>query len=588
MCGLVALFAHHPDAPPIEAGELIAIRDAMTARGPDGMGDWMAPDCRVGLAHRRLAIIDLKPSGAQPMATADGRLVVTYNGEIYNYRELRAELEAQGVRFASESDTEVILHLYRRLGADLVHRLRGMFAFALWDAEKQGLLLARDPFGIKPLYLAEDGRTLRAASQVKALLAGAQAAIDTAPDPAGHAGYFLWGHVPEPFTLYRGIRALPAGSWLWVDAAGARRQERYFDPAGEIAKAEASEHQLLAPALIDSVRHHLVADVPVGVFLSAGRDSTTLAALAAQHLATPLKTITLGFAELEGTGFDEVPLAERMAAHIQSRHATKRITHEDFQANRARLLADMDQPTIDGTNTWFVAKAAREAGLKVALSGLGGDELFQGYDTFTWVPTMAARLGFAQSWPSLGKAARHVLAPWIGRIASPKVAGVLELGGSIAGAYLLRRAMFMPWELARLLDPDLARAGLERLDTMAALERSQGDVRDPAQRVAALEIQWYMKNQLLRDADWAGMAHGLEIRTPLVDVDFFRRILPLSRPKSDMADVPAPPLPAEIRARPKSGFLVPVHEWVRAEQPGERGFRGWAKAVYRGFTGTGA
>ncbi|HRW60901.1 MAG TPA: asparagine synthetase B, partial [Defluviicoccus sp.] len=220
MCGIVAIFAYRAAAPGVSESELLTLRDAMRPRGPDGEGLWLSADGRVGLAHRRLAILDLSDAGAQPMPLDDDplSLIITFNGEIYNYRELRAELEAQGSRFRSTSDTEVRLHLYRRDGTAMVERLRGMYAFVMWDARQRRLFAARDPFGIKPLYYADDGQTIRLASQVKALLAGGQ--IDTTAEPAGHAGFFLFGHVPEPFTLYKGIRTLPAGGVLTIGDGG--------------------------------------------------------------------------------------------------------------------------------------------------------------------------------------------------------------------------------------------------------------------------------------------------------------------------------------------------------------------------------
>ncbi len=271
----------------------------MQRRGPDGSGEWYGLEGTVGLGHRRLSIIDLSEAAAQPMASDDGQVVVTFNGEIYNYRELRAELEARGRHFRSRSDTEVLLHLYQLNGREMLRKLRGMFTFALWDGRRRGLFLARDPFGIKPLYYSDDRSVFHAASQVKALLE--TGAIDTAPQAAGHVGFFLWGHVPAPFTLYKGISVLPAGSCMWVDAKGPCKPDRYFDIPEVFTTAERgrAEHEdgrwkieegalpssILAPrpltlsplraALVDSVRHHLVADVPVGVFLSAGLDSTT-------------------------------------------------------------------------------------------------------------------------------------------------------------------------------------------------------------------------------------------------------------------------------------------------------------------------
>ena len=226
MCGIAAAFAYN-DGSGVDRAAMGRTCDHMIARGPDGEGTWFSPDGRAGLGHRRLSIIDLSADGAQPMVSSgdSGAHVIAFNGEIYNYQAIRDRLEQAGHRFRSHSDTEVLLHLWAERGEDMLDELRGMFAFALWDAERGGLFLARDPYGIKPLYIADDGRTLRAASQVKALLAGG--GIDTEPDAAGHVGFFLWGHVPEPHTLYRGIRALPPGHSLWVDRSGEQR-ERCF------------------------------------------------------------------------------------------------------------------------------------------------------------------------------------------------------------------------------------------------------------------------------------------------------------------------------------------------------------------------
>src|SRR5215471_3585888 len=213
MCGIAAIFSYR-NGPPVSESELLAIRDRMTSRGPDGAGIWLSEDKSIGLAHRRLAILDLSEAGAQPMFNEAGTLGITFNGEIYNYLDLRTQLEKKGYSFKSGTDTEVLLDLYAEHGAGMLDYLRGMYAFAIWDDLKKGLFLARDPYGIKPLYYSDDGKTLRAASQVKALLAGGQ--IDTSPNPAGHTGFFLWGHIPDPHTLYRGIRALRAGHSMWI------------------------------------------------------------------------------------------------------------------------------------------------------------------------------------------------------------------------------------------------------------------------------------------------------------------------------------------------------------------------------------
>ena len=561
----------------------------MQRRGPDDAGVWSQEDRGIALAHRRLSIIDPGADGHQPMATADGCLRVVFNGEIYNYRALRQELEKKGYRFRSHSDTEVLLHLYAEKGRDMVHDLRGMFAFAIWDDHKRGVLLARDSLGIKPLYYADDGHMLRVASQVKALLSGG--GIDQQPEPAGHVGFFLWGHVPEPYTLYKGIRALGAGKTLWVDKGGVREEQRFFSLADEFgySKTQANEYnhediqQQLATALRDSVSHHLIADVPVGVFLSSGLDSATLVALASESQDQKLNTVTLGFHEYKGTEYDEVPLAEAIAGHYGTAQHTVWVEKRDFKAELDMLLGAMDQPSIDGVNTYFVSKAAAATGLKVALSGIGGDELFAGYPGFRQIPKMVKGLGLFRCAPVIGKGFRWVSAPIIKHFTSPKYAGLLEYGGSYAGAYLLRRGLFMPWELPEILDGEMVREGWRELQPLARLQETIDGVNTARLKVSALELTWYMRNQLLRDADWAGMAHGLEIRTPLVDTDLLRSLTPLimsEQPptKKDMANTPRKILPGSVLNRPKTGFSVPVHEWLHGEESGVsiRGLRGWA------------
>lgn len=595
MCGIATVFSYG-NSHAVKREELLRVRDHMAVRGPDGAGDWISADGRVGLAHRRLAIIDLSENGTQPMVSQNGNIVVTFNGEIYNYQKLRADLEKKGYRFRSTSDTEVLLHLYAEKGDRMVDELRGMYAFALWDEREKGLLLARDPFGIKPLYFSDDGNTLRAASQVKALLAGGS--VDTSPEPAGHVGFFLWGHVPEPYTLYKGVRAFPPGTSLWVDSLGRQKRRTFYAVSDEYASLGEDTPGMvpgrmrthLRELLLDSVRHHLISDVPVGVFLSSGLDSTSLAALVSEIAPGSLNTITLGFREYRGTENDETPLAEHVARQLGATHRTIWVEQSDFQAGLPTLLDAMDQPTTDGVNSYFVSYAAVRAGLKVALSGLGGDEIFGGYPSFRQVPRMVTMLHPVSTLPFLGKVFRAISAPFLRAMTSPKYAGLLEYGGSYGGAYLLRRGMYMPWELPGLLDGEMVRKGWDALQTLARLEEMVKCIGNCYMKVSALETCWYMRNQLLRDTDWASMSHSLEIRVPLVDIALFRGIVPMlgkenSPTKHDMATTPAKPLPPAVFRRTKTGFSVPIQEWVLHEDGvcGERGLRGWAKRVYRCF-----
>ena len=571
MCGLNGILRLDPGAPPIDRRELVRTRDAMAPRGPDGYGEWLSPSGQIALGHRRLSIIDLSPAGAQPMAWHGGRYRIVFNGEIYNYRELRADLEGRGVEFRSHSDTEVIVALFEREGVAALSRLRGMFALAIWDEAEGRLLLARDPYGIKPLYYALVDGTLRFASQVKALEAGG--AVPREPDPAGLAGFLLWGSVPEPFTLRRAIRAVPSGHYLIVERGrvGEPRPHHQWADGDGLPAADIRE------ALTDGVRAHLVADVPVAVFLSAGLDSSLLAALATRLLPEPPVTFTLRFANFLGSELDEAPLAAEVARALGTRHTERLVAREEFLDIWPRAIAAMDQPSIDGFNTFLVSRAAHQAGLKVVLSGLGGDELFGSYPSFADVPRWAGRVrllrlvpGLAGAWPGL---ARRV------RPRQPRLAGMLRCGGSLPGAYFLRKGLFLPEELPRLLGRDVAQEGLAAYDPIAdagkllAVAGGRIRPRDPAawRAVHVMESTQYMRNQLLRDSDWASMAHSLELRVPLVDPLLRRQVAAFgfeparSRGKAAVVRSVAPELPEAIFRRPKTGFHVPVMKWLGGE-----------------------
>ena len=574
MCGINGIVRLRPDAPAIERDELLRTRDAMTSRGPDGAGAWTSPDGRAALASRRLAILDLSPAGAQPMSSPDGRWTLGMNGEIYNFRALRRELEEQGAVFRSQSDTEVVLALLARHGSAALSRLRGMFGLALWDDIAKRLLLARDPLGIKPLYYSTDGGCLRFASQVKALEAGG--AVSRAVDPAGLAGFLLWGAVPDPFTIRSDVRALPAGCFLTVEDGRIGEPER-FDRLDAVAIGEPLQP---AAAVEDSVAAHLVSDVPVAVFLSAGLDSGLIAALARRQLPEPPVTFTLTFDILAGTPKDEGPLAAEVARTLGTRHVERRVGRADFAGLWPAALAAMDQPSIDGFNTFVVSRAAHDAGLKVVLSGLGGDEVFGSYPSFRDVPALertARRLGrlpgLAPVWPGLARLAAAD---------RPKLSGLVRYGSSTAGAYLLRRGLFLPEEVPALLGREMAEEGLRRYDPLRATASvlCDGCPRDPWLDVHRMETALYMRHQLLRDSDWASMAWSVELRVPLADAWLYRHLAAAgfepakSRGKAALVRQAAPELPGALFERPKTGFYIPVLEWLDPEsarlRPGHR------------------
>ena len=587
MCGITTIFSYGERAPIVDKKELTAIHNNLAPRGPDGEGVWIAENQKLAMAHRRLSIIDTTDNGAQPMVNADASLRIVYNGEIYNFRELRRQLSESGVIFFSDSDTEVLLHLYARHGFEMVQKLRGMFAFVIWDQKRRGLFLARDAFGIKPLYFSDDGKTIRIASQVKSLVAGKK--ISNKPEPAGHVGFFLLGSVPDPYTLYKEIKALPAGSSMWVDHSGSNTSKKWFNLRKELVEIEPKpfNQEEVTDALVDTVRHHLIADVPVGLFLSSGLDSATLTALASEEQGEELRTVTLGFESYRESKNDEVPLAEIMARHCKTKHQTKWIGTNDFKGNFEKLFKAMDQPSIDGTNVFFVSKIAREAGLKVAISGIGGDEIFGGYNSFQQVPGLAKILSIFQFVPMLGRTIRILSAPIVRQLASPKYASIFEYGSTIEDAYFLRRGLFMPWELPEILDPSVVRAGLEEISIFNRLKDLIFRARSNRIAITALETNWYLNHQLLRDSDWAGMANSLEIRTPLVDVTFLRKLAPMlagsqAPTKQHLARSPSVQLPAEIINRRKTGFNVPLPQWIiPPENSGRKvDMRQWALFVY--------
>ncbi|HSH60334.1 MAG TPA: asparagine synthase (glutamine-hydrolyzing) [Acidimicrobiales bacterium] len=577
MCGIAGIFRYGAGPGEVDQDELRAMRDYMTSRGPDGSGSWISEDRRVALAHRRLAVIGLGSQGAQPMELATGcegragGLAITFNGEIYNHRELRRELSAHGHTFRTACDTEVLLHLYEEEGAALVARLRGMFAFAIWDQAAETLLLVRDPFGIKPLYYSNSQGMFRFASQARAILAGR--AVPTTPDDGSLAAFFVFGNVPEPRTSWAAVRALEAGTTMKVDLRGHHVPQRYFR-LGEALQSSIARHpdSDIRAVLAGSVQAHLTADVPVGIFLSAGVDSGALLGLSSELSTDRVRAVTLAFAEFRGSSNDESLTASVVAAHYGAHHSIDVISSSDFLCSISSIFRSMDQPTADGINTWFVSRAASNAGLKVAISGVGGDELLGGYSTFDSVRRWHRRLRWTKSIPRLARASRTVGTMMIPNGMSPKLAGIIEYGGSIDRIWLLRRAVFMPWEISNLLGDDRAEAALEALDVDGVLQMaSVGAGASPLTQVAALESNLYMRNQLLRDADWASMAHSLEVRVPLVDVPVLlastRELVfhgTPRRPKDALATAPSRPLPVEARRRSKTGFSIPMANWIES------------------------
>jgi asparagine synthase (glutamine-hydrolysing) len=467
-----------------------------------------------------------------------------------------------------------------------------MYAFALWDDEKKELWLARDPFGIKPLYYAQAGSQIWFASQARALARCAP--VNTDQSAAGLVGFYLWGAVPDPFTWWQGVKALPAGQLLRIQYGKAVAGPQAFLDVGDYYRAAPAEPlslKALHDAFVESLAAHFVADVPVGIFLSAGIDSTAIATVA-KELGFSLKTVTIAFDEFRDAHDDEAPYAEETALRLGADHRTVHIGRDEFYSVLDDFLETMDQPSIDGLNTYLVSRAAASTGLKVALSGLGGDELLGGYPSFKQVPALAAIGSRIPGNGFLGGLLQSVGLP-ISRLlnVTPKLAASLKYANSIERAYYLRRCLYLPEELDLLVDETWSQRGLEELSG----ELPGGDAGRAKKRnlisshaaVSQLEVGQYMNMQLLRTTDWASMAHSLEVRVPFVDLRLFSKLAPAIntvRPPSkfDFAASIGETV-MNVANRPKTGFTTPLPQWLAEKSPGASGLRPWADIVVKTF-----
>lgn len=593
MCGIAGILWRGPTERGLET-PLAAMAHAMHHRGPDDGGLWHSPNGRLGLANRRLAIRDLSPLGHMPMGTPAGTLWISYNGEIYNTDELRPDLERLGYTFASQSDTEVILRGYEAWGERVVERLRGMFAFAIADlrAPHPRLFLARDRLGIKPLYYALTPDAFLFASELRALHAAGITSREV--DPAGLVGYLLLGSVPVPLTIYRDVQALEPGCTLSLPLGAALPSptpKRYWSlPTDQVPTTRAAEAvEQVRSLLAEAVRIRLVSDVPLGAFLSGGLDSSAVVALMRQATDGPIRTCSMVFEE---TPYSEAPYARAMVEAVGAEHFERVITAQDVSDHLDTIFQVMDQPTLDGVNTFFVSQTARQAGLTVALSGLGGDELFGGYpNTFGQVPRVAHALRVAQQLPGgvpIAQAALSALPrsqPWA------RLRDALARPASLASAYLTRRGLFAPSEVRALVPPDLWAEAVARLDPVQHVaERADGSPH-PFEWVSRAELTTYTHHQLLRDTDVMSMAHSLEVRVPFLDHRLVEAVLRLptatklngGTPKPLLLKAVADLLPESVRARrSKQGFTFPFERWLRGplRERSEAALRGSADAPW--------
>lgn len=578
MCGIFGIAARNTRIP---EGLLERGTQSLAHRGPDDSGTIAVRDGEneIGLGNRRLAILDLTPLGHQPMQDPETGNWIVYNGEIYNFRQVRCELEAGGIRFATQCDTEVLLRAYAQWGESCLSRFRGMFAFAVWDAARHLLFLARDPMGIKPLYFAQTGRYFVFSSEVRSLLGtGFVARRLHAP---GLRNYLTFGSAYDPLTLVEGVQALAAGHWLrWKD--GSVRQESYWDLVDSSSGSGSADSSVknskdaacrLQPLLEESVRMQLVSDVPVGIFLSGGIDSSALVSIVSAEGVRP-STFSIVFKESE---FSEAQHSRAIAQAFDTHHHEIEVSQTDVLGAIPDALGAMDLPTMDGVNTYFVSRETRKAGVKVALSGLGGDEVFAGYSSFRTIPRFE---NIIRKWGRVPEPGRNGIASIFSAIApesdqNRKLAVLILHTPEAIHPYFVSRMLFTPEQQGSLLlnsDHSILEAALAPLRDILGRARYL----DPINRVSYLESRCYMLNTLLRDSDVMSMSQGLELRVPLIDQQLAKTVMALpgkwklnGTPKKLLVDALSRPLPENVVRRPKRGFTLPFEHWMRQELKSE-------------------
>jgi asparagine synthase (glutamine-hydrolysing) len=568
MCGIAGIIDF--DETLGNSGKILRVMlDSIRHRGPDDRGEELIANENgptLHLGHQRFSIIDLTAGGHQPMPNDDQTLWLSTNSEIYNFRELREEL-SDTFRFNSQSDTEVLLKSYEHWGIDCLEKLRGMFAFSVWDSKKQELVLARDRLGIKPLYYISGEKQFLFASEVRALLASGLS--DSEINPTGLYHYLSFGHLKSPESIIGNIQELKPGHYLVVDSDGNVQETQYWHPLDSIEAPE-NDGGSIQDVLLDSIKYRQVSDVPIGAFLSGGIDSSAIVSHMASISDEPITTLTIGFKEKE---FDESEHSAEISRLFKTNHKLLTLDEKQLLDALPAAISAMDQPTMDGINTFLISRAANEAGLKVVLSGLGGDELFGGYPSFQLVPNLLEKKKWLQHYPKfLLNLGTKMLKYSLSSDQSIKLDHWLN--GKLSGAheYYLIRALYCQDQVSELFQDQslFEKETLKNFETTKDnlnLDKLNGDF----SLISYLETTHYLQNMLLRDTDMMSMAHPLEVRVPFMDHKLVEYMFSMpaklkkltATPKSLLVDSMKPALPDSIVQRKKMGFTLPFEPWMR-------------------------
>lgn len=565
MCGFIASFGQDVNYKGFEDA-----MEHLKRRGPDSKGIWIKDD--VFLGSRRLAIFDLNNRSNQPMTSLCSRYILLFNGAIYNYKALRKYLIKSGIKLKTFSDTEVILELFALEGPKMLHRLQGMFAFLIWDIENKEAFAARDPYGIKPLYIAKNTNGLILASQIKTLLATKK--IKNDKDLFSEYFFKNFGFVIEPHTWFNNIKSLKSGHYIKVKEGKIITEKQWYNIENlwvnadknikKISKKECIK--LVNEAVTDTIKKHLIADVPIGIFLSAGIDSALLASIVSSNSKKNIIAITVLFDDFKNSNYDETHKAKIISEKLGLKHHIFKVTKEDFFKDLPLILSAMDQPSIDGINTWYASKAAAKLNLKVVFSGLGGDEIFFGYDHYKKIPIIKKYLSLLRKVPLFSTICEIFLnfLSYINK--DQRLKFLLKYSDSISKLWFLKRSILY-FNDVTIKKEEKNILNISNFYNEFFEKDLNYNFKDTKIHLSQLDSLIYMKNQLLRDSDWASMYHGIELRTPFVDIGLIEKLKDLMNSYSSYENKEIVKLsfnsilPKEAMQNKKIGFQTPINKW---------------------------
>ena len=566
MCGFIASFGQN-----MSHNDFYDAMNHLKRRGPDAEGIWNEKDVFFG--STRLAIFDLNERSNQPMISICNNYILVFNGSIYNYKDLRQYLLDKGIKLKTFSDTEVILELFILEGPTMLKRLKGMFAFVIWDKIKEQAFAARDPYGIKPLYIGLNNKGLILASQVKTLLYTKQ--FNNEKDLYSKFSFENFGYIIEPHTWFDNIKSLKSGHYIIIKENKIVVDQKWYEIEQLWINADKNiknfnkieQFKVIKNAITETVQRHLVADVPIGIFMSGGIDSTLLAALVSGHTKKDITAITILFDDFKNTENDETLVAKKVCEKLGINHFVYKVTKKDFYKDLPKILDAMDQPTLDGINTWYASKAASELNLKVVFSGLGGDEIFFGYDHFKKIPLLFFILKILNKIPFSIFIIKIIL-HFVSIIKKDfRWNFLLKYKNSILKLWFLKRSINKNRNSKNLLNENelhISDFFKEYLN-----DKFEFDFQNPKIHLSLLDSLFYMRNQLLRDSDWASMYHGIELRTPFVDIQLIEKLkdvmnnYSIYENKKILKLIFNSKLPEEVFNKKKIGFNTPVKKWYQ-------------------------